>query len=221
MEKIQKDKKIARILLLVMVASFILIAILSSTTNSPEELGNNGLTMTLSFVVIFSAIGSLIFFVKSFIDRKNLSSDEKAKILYEKQIKKAEKEDQRRADEEAKRLAMEKVEEERKKRDYKIEEKASLLAREQLKKEELEEIQRLEKEREQEAVAISRDEIKCPKCGSHQISVDKKGYSIGKGVFGTVLLGPIGLMAGGVGKDKIRITCLNCGNTWTAGDFKK
>ena len=50
----------------------------------------------------------------------------------------------------------------------------------------------------------------CPKCGSTSLSVNKKGYSFVKGV----LIGPIG---GTMGMNKLRITCLNCGNVFKPG----
>jgi len=58
---------------------------------------------------------------------------------------------------------------------------------------------------------------KCPKCGSTSISADKKGFSAGKAAAGAILAGPIGLAAGGLGANKVQITCLNCGHQWTAG----
>lgn len=221
MDKIRKDRKIAKILLIVTVVVFVLFCMVTSMTKTPEGQAENPAIGALSVVFLLSLIATIVFYVKSFMDRKYLTAEEKANILYEKESKRAEKEDRRKAEEEAKKLAMEKVEEERKKKEYNVEERAEFLANEQLKKDELEEIKRLEKERKQEAIAMSREEIKCPKCGSHQLSVDKKGYSLGKGAFGTILLGPIGLAAGGIGKNKVNITCLNCGYSWIAGRNKK
>ncbi|EPY2274500.1 hypothetical protein ACXAUS_003399 [Clostridium sporogenes] len=54
------------------------------------------------------------------------------------------------------------------------------------------------------------DVVCCPKCGSTQITANKKGFSVGK----AVLLGGIG---GFIGKNKIEITCLKCGYSWKAG----
>lgn len=62
------------------------------------------------------------------------------------------------------------------------------------------------------------DQIKCPKCGSTQIHADKKGFSAGKAVAGVVLTGGIGLAAGAIGKNKIIITCLKCGNQFKPGE---
>lgn len=57
-------------------------------------------------------------------------------------------------------------------------------------------------------------EIKCPVCGSTQITANKTGFSLGKALIGGVLLGGVGLLAGALGKNKITITCLNCGHQW-------
>lgn len=62
------------------------------------------------------------------------------------------------------------------------------------------------------------DQIKCPKCGSTQIHADKKGYSAGKAAAGVILTGGIGLAAGAIGKNKIIITCLKCGNQFKPGE---
>ncbi len=64
-------------------------------------------------------------------------------------------------------------------------------------------------------------EITCPKCGSNQITADKKGFSGGKAVAGAILTGGIGLLAGTIGSGKVVITCLNCGNQWKPGDTTK
>ena len=63
-------------------------------------------------------------------------------------------------------------------------------------------------------------DIKCPVCGSEQIYADKKGFSTGKAIAGTVLTGNllVGAAAGSVGKDKIQLTCLKCGHTFSPGD---
>jgi predicted RNA-binding Zn-ribbon protein involved in translation (DUF1610 family) len=64
------------------------------------------------------------------------------------------------------------------------------------------------------------NEVLCPKCGSNQITANKKGFSGGKALAGVVLTGGIGLLAGGIGRNKIQITCLNCGNQFKPGDRK-
>lgn len=61
------------------------------------------------------------------------------------------------------------------------------------------------------------DEIRCPKCGSTQLTANKKGFGIGKALVGGLLTGGIGLLAGGIGSKKIEITCLKCGKKFKAG----
>jgi len=59
--------------------------------------------------------------------------------------------------------------------------------------------------------------IRCPQCGSAQLSWNKNGFGFGKAAVGGILLGPFGLLAGGIGKNKITCTCLKCGNSWQPG----
>lgn len=54
-------------------------------------------------------------------------------------------------------------------------------------------------------------QAKCPKCGSTSLSGGKQGFGVGKAVAGAVLLGGVGLLAGGIGANKTVITCMNCG----------
>ena len=65
------------------------------------------------------------------------------------------------------------------------------------------------------------NQVKCPKCGSEQISANKKGYSVGKAAAGVVLTGGIGLVAGAIGSGDIKITCLLCGHSWNPKTLKK
>ena len=60
--------------------------------------------------------------------------------------------------------------------------------------------------------------IGCPKCGSTQLSANKKGFSGKKAVAGAVLTGGIGLLAGTIGRNKVKITCLSCGNQFKPGE---
>ncbi|MBS7566166.1 hypothetical protein KHS38_17285 [Mucilaginibacter sp. Bleaf8] len=63
-------------------------------------------------------------------------------------------------------------------------------------------------------------EIHCPKCGSTQLSANKKGFSGKKAVAGVLVTGGIGLFAGTIGSNKIIITCLNCGKDFKPGEGK-
>ena len=55
----------------------------------------------------------------------------------------------------------------------------------------------------------------CPICGEKAgwviIDEDKKGFSGGKALFGGILLGPIGVAAGALGKKKKTYYCKKCG----------
>jgi len=57
-------------------------------------------------------------------------------------------------------------------------------------------------------------QVMCPKCGSTQISAQKRGFSLGKAVAGAVVM-PVGVVAGFLGSKKIDITCLACGHRWS------
>lgn len=59
---------------------------------------------------------------------------------------------------------------------------------------------------------------KCPRCGSTSLSGNKKGYGIVKGGLGSlagIMLDPvagiIGLGLGNIGRNKVIVTCMNCG----------
>lgn len=60
--------------------------------------------------------------------------------------------------------------------------------------------------------------IKCPHCKSLNVQFlqqDKKGFSLGKAVGGTVLVGDVGALAGFAGKKgKMQWHCQNCGRTF-------
>lgn len=56
----------------------------------------------------------------------------------------------------------------------------------------------------------------CPKCRMGYLSAigeRKGGFSGGKAVTGAVLLGPLGLAAGALGKKKTTYVCNRCGYT--------
>ncbi|MFZ3070418.1 MAG: hypothetical protein WA110_04770 [Anaerolineaceae bacterium] len=58
---------------------------------------------------------------------------------------------------------------------------------------------------------------KCPKChkkGTIQPMGERTGgFSGGKAVTGAILLGPLGLAAGALGKKKVTYQCTQCGYT--------
>jgi predicted RNA-binding Zn-ribbon protein involved in translation (DUF1610 family) len=58
---------------------------------------------------------------------------------------------------------------------------------------------------------------RCPKCGSTSITANKKGFSLAKGALGVATVGAYGVLAAGHGKNKVLVTCLNCGKQWKPG----
>lgn len=71
-------------------------------------------------------------------------------------------------------------------------------------------------ETEQEPMTANNDEkITCPKCGSTNIHIDKKGFGGGKACCGAAACGPLGLLFGTKGANKLRKTCLKCNNSWS------
>ena len=63
------------------------------------------------------------------------------------------------------------------------------------------------------------NKVKCPSCGSAQISAGNKGFGLGKAALGGLALGPVGLLGGLIGSKQTTITCLNCGRRWNAGQY--
>lgn len=61
------------------------------------------------------------------------------------------------------------------------------------------------------------DTVRCPRCGSKSITAQKKGFGLAKGAAGVFVAGAYGVVAAGIGKNKILITCLNCGHRWKPG----
>lgn len=62
------------------------------------------------------------------------------------------------------------------------------------------------------------NEIKCPKCGSNQITAQNKGFGLGKATVGGLMLGPVGLLGGLIGSKKVNVVCLHCGHKWEPGN---
>ena len=64
-------------------------------------------------------------------------------------------------------------------------------------------------------------ELKCPRCNSNQVFSYQKGYGWGKGLVGGVALGPLGLLAGGIGSKDIKLTCFSCKYEWYFKEHEK
>ena len=56
---------------------------------------------------------------------------------------------------------------------------------------------------------------RCPMCGEtlkwKKVDTQKKGFSVGKAAVGGLLLGPVGLLGGALGKKKVCYACGKCG----------
>lgn len=56
---------------------------------------------------------------------------------------------------------------------------------------------------------------KCPMCGEKEkwkkVDSQNKGFSVGKAAVGGLLLGPVGLVGGALGKKKSSYYCGGCG----------
>lgn len=64
------------------------------------------------------------------------------------------------------------------------------------------------------------EQIRCPKCHSTEIHVDKRGFKAGRAIAGGLLTGNVlaAAAAGGIGMNNIELTCLKCGHKFKAGD---
>lgn len=49
------------------------------------------------------------------------------------------------------------------------------------------------------------------------VTANKKGFGAGKAWVGAVAVGPLGLLAGGIGSGNVEVTCLKCGNKFKPG----
>ncbi len=63
--------------------------------------------------------------------------------------------------------------------------------------------------------------VTCPRCGSGSVSGGRKGYSLGKGCLGFIIMLPfalifslLGLLLGQFGANRVKRTCLNCKYRW-------
>ncbi len=62
---------------------------------------------------------------------------------------------------------------------------------------------------------LERTTTKCPTCGSKNIRILPKGFSLGKSVAGAIVAGPLGVLGGLHGKNDLQVTCSNCYKTFT------
>jgi len=54
------------------------------------------------------------------------------------------------------------------------------------------------------------------------VVIGQKGFGLGKAAAGLVLLGPVGLLGGMIGRKKVELVCQACGQKWKADseDFR-
>ena len=50
------------------------------------------------------------------------------------------------------------------------------------------------------------EKLYCPYCGSSNLTANTKGFGVGKALTDAVLTGGIGLLAGFVGSNKVKVT---------------
>lgn len=66
-------------------------------------------------------------------------------------------------------------------------------------------------------------DLTCPRCHSDYVTSGKKGFGIGKAAIGGLVLGPVGLLGGFLGSNKMEFRCNSCQFKWSLDqtDFRR
>ena len=63
--------------------------------------------------------------------------------------------------------------------------------------------------------------VRCPMCGSTQVTAVRRGYDPGCGCLGVLLFSWIGLLLGFLNADRVDLVCSRCGARWEPGSDKQ
>lgn len=65
---------------------------------------------------------------------------------------------------------------------------------------------------------MNNQQASCPNCRSSRTTAGKKGFRLGQAAVGVLALGPIGLLGGLLGSNKMEFLCLDCNHRWSPNE---